>query len=60
MSVHLPLADVNLHRSRPLPVADAGRRRWNDTRADKAAPQAAAVRDDLSFRMVVGVVYLNV
>ena len=28
--------------------------RQNDTRADKAVLQAAAVRDDLSFRMVVG------
>ena len=32
MSVHLPLADFNLGRSRPPPVADAGRRRWSKTR----------------------------
>ena len=55
MSVHPPLADFNLGRSRS---AAGGRCSEADDRMThertRLRPQAAAVRDDLSFRMVVG------
>ena len=54
MSVQPTLADFNLRRSRPPPVADAGRRRGSKVTSKREGVQARPVCDYTLLRMVVG------